>query len=573
MTSNKVVELSNHLPDRSLLERVEPALHSGDPIELIRNMLERDDALKYIPTLNPHTLFRLIKEAGWDQGTDLVPYISPEQMQIFLDLDCWKRDTILPKRMETWIAALIADTEDAQFKRVCRDLDPEILGIFFKANLTVEHVVEGEIPDHLEGSVAMSPDGVYALVYPEDEDTAAILRAFIDRLYELDRVLAWTLLEAVRWELMTEMEESAYRWRMSRLEEFGFVGLSESLEIYAYRNPLHYRDRLDGQPFPNKPPIEPPKHSDIPSVIANQLDEDIYFFRVLRQVAGDRQLHDVLNELATLNNRTLIADGVEPGELESGHEVVRRTVGYLSLGLEFLSRNDDERALEIIEHLPLREIFQVGFSLTRKLQINAQTLSRRPTLSLVEGLPFSLLNPDEEALFEAVARPRPTFAWDQYDHDAFHTREQLDSAALRIGMVAFKQLWLFGVTGQTLDSLASLLYGGVVINEPVEVNFDTIFATVLATHLLTGSGEVRAIDLAELERLPAILRARPWADDLIAYFEPVLGPILVTLPKATASLSTRWLHAVLDKLVEELAEVEEIDNPAFFTASLLLSSH
>lgn len=183
-----------------------------------------------------------------------------------------------------------------------------------------------------------------------------------------------------------------------------------------------------------------------------------------------------------------------------------------------------------------------------------------------------MLNPDEEALFEAVARPRPTFAWDQYDHETFHTQEQLDSAALRIGTVAFKQLWLFGVAQQTLDSLAGLLYGGVVINEPVEVSFDTIFATVLATHLLTGTPEVRAISLAELQRLPAILTARPWANDPIAYFEPVLGPILVTLPKATASLSTRWLHAVLEQLIGELALVEHIDNPAFFTASLLLSS-
>jgi hypothetical protein len=572
MTNKKVIELAGHLAaKKSLLERVEPALPPGDPIAKVHALLERDDAATYLPTLNPHSLFRLVKEAGWDQGMDLVPYASPEQFQIFVDLDCWKRDAIVPKKMEAWLAVLVADAEDEQFKRVMRELDPEVLGIFFKTNFEVDLVVDGEIPDHIEGPVSLSPDGVYALVYPEDEDTAALMRALLDRLYELDRVLAWTLLEAVRWELMSEMEESAYRWRMARLEEHGFASVEESLQVYTYRNPVHYRDRVDAREFTTKPGVETFSISDLPTVITEQLDEDFYFFEVLRRVPADERLYALLTELATLNNRTLIADGVEPGELDSGQEVVRRTVGYLSLGLEFLSRHDLERARELVEHLPLREVFQVGFSLARKLQLKATALARRPTLSLVEGIPFSLLNPDEEALFEALQRPRPTFAWDTYTHDIFKTQAQLDSAALRIGMIAFKQLWLFGVARQDLDSLANLLYDPNVLNEPVEVSFDVLFQTMLATFMVSGRPELRPLALEELQRLPELIKPRPWVEDPVAFFEPIIGPILVALPQATATLSTRWLQEVLKRLHDELGQITAIDDPVFFTSLFVLS--
>ncbi|MFU8805360.1 MAG: DUF6178 family protein [Bradymonadaceae bacterium] len=570
MTSNKVIELAEHISQRSLLERLEPSMPPGEPIEQIHALLERDDAAKHIPTLHPHSLYRLIKEGGWDQGMELVPYASPGQIQIFMDLDCWQRDTLVPKNMETWLAVLIADTDDAHFKKVCRDLDAEILGIFFKSNLQVDLVVEGEIPDYMEGNVRLSPDGTYALVYPEDEDTAALMRALIERMFELDRVLVWTLFEAVRWELHSEMQESAYRWRTSRLEEFGFVGLDESLKVYAYLSPIQYRERIDRREFPSKSPIEASRHVDLPTVIAGQIEEDFFFFKVLRGMASDKRLHSTLTELAALNNRTLVADGVEPGELESGEEVVRRTVGYLSLGLEFLSRMDEERALELVDNLPLRDIFQVGFSLTRKLQSQSYALTRRPTLSIVEGLSFSLLNPDDEALFEALARPRPTFAWDQYEHDIFYTQEQLDSAALRIGMVAFKQLWLFGVARQSLDTLAQLVYGGDLINEPVEVSFDVLFATALATQLLTGEPEMRPLTSPELKSLPAILARRPWAEDPVGYFEPLVGPMLVELPQAVATLSGRWLNATLANMVDELGQVQELEEPGFYTGLFLV---
>src|SRR5690606_10171408 len=135
-------------------------------------------------------------------------------------------------------------------------------------------------------------------------------------------------------------------------------------------------------------------------------------------------------ELGVLTNKTLVADGVEPGELDTGHEAARRTMGYLSLGLDFLARSDDARAAEVLEAVALVKIFQTGYSLARKLQRNVLELERRPTLSLVAGDRFSLLGEDDEALCDALTFPRPTFAEDAVTYDIFRDQDQLDAAAL-----------------------------------------------------------------------------------------------------------------------------------------------
>ncbi|MDP1007706.1 DUF6178 family protein, partial [Klebsiella pneumoniae] len=81
---------------------------------------------------------------------------------------------------------------------------------------------------------------------------------------------------------------------------------------------------------------------------------------------------------------------------------------------EFFSRASLETAIQIVEEVPLKTIFKVGHSIAVNLQKKARALMERPTLSLVEGVPFSLLNPDEAALFEGLTDLRPNYARDRH---------------------------------------------------------------------------------------------------------------------------------------------------------------
>lgn len=570
--SDKVINLDEERrAHQSPLENIERSLPPGEPAEQVKAIIEMDDPVGYLQSLDSQVFYQLIKSAGWDQTYDLIHYATPRQIQNFVDFDCWTRDRLICDKMDKWILALVTEADDAKLKEVCRNLDPEVLAIYFKTHLEVDELDEGRIPDHLEGNVATSPDGVYAIVFPDDEDKAALLRTLIDRLYAADRVLAWTLLEAVRWELVSEMEEFAYKWRNSRLEEFGFVTREEAVEVYSYLDPQRYRERVDREMTPEEhvERLDPDK-LDLPAVLEDELDEEFYAYAALSQLDDPDTVKRVVFQIGALTNRTMIADGIEPGEVESGREVIRRTLGYLSLGLEFLSRADLDLATEQLSTLPVKRIFQTGFSLPRKLQARLESLEHRPTLSIVEGDRYSLLDDDERALAESLSRPRPTFAWDAMRHEIFKSQEQLDSAAFRIGMIAFKQLWLFAVAHQTLETLAELIYSEQTTNEPVAVTFDTLFATWVANFLLAGEAALRPLRPGGIKRLSKVLREAPW-DDQQGYFKALLDQVNDSVPVASNRLCVRWINQTLERLAEEFGQITSVEKAAFFQDVLLVS--
>ncbi len=568
----KVVDLERRRAEAGPFDRLDTALPAGEPIEQIDALLSRSDAEEHIKTLNPHTLFRLIKEAGFDQGMDLIPYASPDQLQIFVDLDCWAKDRIDTGRMSTWLSVLVAEADDEHFQRALRDLDPEVTALFFKKNfVAVEVIEEDQIPEGMPENVELSPDNAYALVYPEDEDLSGLMRALVDRLYFVDQGLAWALFEAVRWELTSEMEETAYKFRTSRLEEYGFVERIEALDVYSTVDPVDFRQRWESGELEEKPVLDPPSTIEVPTVIKDNLNDEFFFFAILDSIDDPAQLKRLSAELVSLSNRSMVADGIEPGEIETGREVIRRTAGLLSLGLHFVARTEPEAARRALETIPLRSLFRVGHSITANLQQKARTLEDRPTLSLIEGVPYSLLNPDETALFEGLADLRPTFGRDRETFEIFRHQDQIDLAALRIGMVAFKQLWLFGVTDNTVEDLANLVYEGTLLNEPDSVSFDAFFATALATHIIRQEPALRGLTSEELRTLPQALRDKPWDDDPIQFFESVIGPMLVELPPETTGLATKWLDQTLDWLIDELAPVRDYIGPEPYLELLLVA--
>jgi len=555
----------------SITRQLGTMLPEGNPVEQISAIMERPDAEAYIKALPGNVLYQLIKEAGWDQGVDLVPFASPEQIQLFLDFDAWRRDALVPVRMAPWLAALLEDARDKDFKRAMRELDSEVLAMLFSSQLEVVEMEEGRIPDDAPDRAVASPDMVYAIVYPEDEALAALMRKLIDRLYELDRVLAWTLLEAVRWELPTEMEEYALRWRTSRLEEFGFVSRQEAIAVYTPLPPDKLRERVEREDAAQVRVRPLGETLDLPSVVSSELDEDGLLVRALMRIPDHERKLARFFELSALINKIMLADGIEPGELNSGRQVMRRALGFMGLGLEFITRGREEVLDEVLDRVTLKELFRAGYTLTAQLQRQAQQLERRPTLTLIEGLPYSLLVEDDAALLEGLARQRPTYAADAYTHEIFEHQHQLDDAAMRLGMIAFKQLWVFGLLRLQVNELVARATDEALLNDPIDVTFDALFRTWVARQLIGRQDGVQALDREEVGALLVALRDKEWEKTSIrehfsSAFE-ALGPFL---PGGTDLLLERWFTQALGVLVDELGQLKMASDATFAQQVVLL---
>ena len=549
--------------NRQLLNRMTSMLPDGtNAVEKINAIVDRPDAEAYIKAMEPDVFYQLIKDAGWDQGVDLVPYASPSQIQSFVDFDVWRRDQFIPARLDQWLEPIVNEMRDESFKRTMRDLDPEVMVMYVKAHIEVyEPDEEGRIPDDAPEKATLSPDGMHVIVYPEDEDKNALVRALLHRLYELDRVLAWTMLEGVRWELQSEMEEYALRWRTSRLEEMGFVSRVEALQVYKILDPVAVRERIEDEKklYPHE--VQRSRETlDLPAVLSSELDDEFLFVRMLSTITDQETFLTKTFELNSLLNKILVADGIEPGELSSGRQVIRRALGYLSLGLEFLSRGVQTHAEDYIQTLAYKEIFRTGVSLLYKLQRQARQLQHRPTLTIVDSMEYSLLDAQDAALMEGLHRQRPVYGESEFNFELFTSQEQLDQAAVRLSRVAFKQLFTFSIQRLTATDLISLAGRDDLLGEPFDVTLDTLFNTWVLRSLLGSTASHEPLGREELAQVLGILQKAPWrAEDssMRQTFHVLFSTYEAMLPGGADLLLEHWLQHNLIELDDELGRLSD----------------
>jgi hypothetical protein len=103
------------------------------------------------------------------------------------------------------------------------------------------------------------------------------------------------------------------------------------------------------------------------------------------------------------------------------------------------------------------------------------------------------------------------------------------------------------------------------------VTFDSLFRTTVGLGLTSGDTELRGLTVDELGELASVLREKPWGDDPIGHFEPLIGAMFEALPPSTTAFASAWLKRALSDLEEELAGVREFDQPELLETVLLIA--
>src|SRR5207253_2858491 len=79
------------------------------------------------------------------------------------------------------------------------------------------------------GRTFRTPEGRYVVEFLPDAGEFGTIRQLLDDLYAEDVLGTTRLLESLRWDVPTELEEMARRWRDGRLRDQGFPDLEEAL--------------------------------------------------------------------------------------------------------------------------------------------------------------------------------------------------------------------------------------------------------------------------------------------------------------------------------------------------------
>jgi hypothetical protein len=225
----------------------------------------------------------------------------------------------------------------------------------------------------------------------------------LDALFKYNPQLGTRILTMVRYTTRLELEETAYDNKTRRLELHGFVDYYEAISIYA--GPTRGESIADRDAPAEEIPGEE-KPGNLPSIFAASLSGTGFLARALETVTDPQESERVAQELTALGNRILSANLVNLGELEGVRPALEEMRDTLTIGLEYLTAGQTERASEVFNKSYVQTIFKVGFDQMARLRSQADALAAIP------GFHLDMLDTGDRELVEALRRFRPLFIED-----------------------------------------------------------------------------------------------------------------------------------------------------------------
>ena len=505
-----------------------------DPYLQQNLLMLSEKAVEVTRSLPVEEIYNLIKEVGKEDSLLVLSMASPDQLQYIFDLEWWQGDKFQPKRALDWIVLLdqCQDPETLEWF-LSEDFDQKVvlLQAFFKV------YKKDEMTDSYEGVEGLehfSPDGVYDIFFKVENSKE--IRKLLLLLYEKDQRLLHDLLEAVIWYPVTLTVERAYQWRMNRTSERGIPEFQEAMGIYSRLDPETLKLKLPSlQEFPvsrfRLSPRYPLAH----------LDETLFFTQCLAILENENRLETLRWELVCLANKVIVADGLDLSSMDIRHRVLRKTLGYINIGLELGAEGDPEKGAALLDKVWIQSFFQVGYQQLRQVRSAARTfINENGTY-----IEYFISSGDKERMGALVFR-FPQVA--EILGDSFNWRDPeciKDIQAINdfINRWKFYSRFVRQGLGLSESTLLSSL-GEFDYPESLDaMNLLTLVTTALAHYVLFSRIScdplpgVAAQNFLEMIFLPGIFRdeAKVCNEDLIASFEQELlkAPMAWTGPDKT----------------------------------------
>lgn len=489
-------------------------------------LLEASDPRAAVHRTPVQLLYQTALEVGLADSTELVQLASPEQFRALLDLGGWDRDQLDPHDVLVWLRAARGDDPE-EFLAKVHAVDLEVIELMLRA-LTVLYDRDEDPDADPQGVTVETPDHKYLIEIKVDGAEMSALRTLINDFIAQDPFLASRMFEAIRWELPSELEETAYRFRTARLQDLGFPPLEEAMSLYAYVDPE---------------PLRPPGPA--AGLVRAEGQRPDYFAACLAALEpGEREVLE--EELRYLINSALVADAADAGDLEAARRMGGQTRDYLTLGFEHLTGGDPSGAAEIVQRVPLKRLFQVGLSITLEARHAADRVAR--SLFTVDGVPVLLWF--ERALLAALRRRRPLRALkvEGAEPVTFRDRRELDETFALLERVERQSEVFRALLGEgeaPLQRFEAKLPG---------VGPDRLWAAILAHAALDGRLEVAPLPARRLDELAG----RLFEGDLAAprlrasASERALAALTPAVPEPAREELRRMVDTGLQRLLQEL---------------------
>ena len=280
---------------------------------------------KLVPQLHPQELYLTINTLGAEYSTELLALASTEQLTTLLDLDCWDEDILSPVLSLYWLELLLNTGEDKVCQLV-RQMEPEILTLFLKKHLIITRGLEAYDDDNAENAKRM--EGIYDIDYGS-ENAAKVIGAILNIWQGREQESYLLIMEMIRGEGMTVLEEEVYQSRSNRLLDLGIIPAIEAREIYTYIEPETFSPGGKGNFH-----LESDNLNNPAALLASAEPHNL-----LAEILNGGINHDMASELLFLANRKMSADKTDVADAASLAETLQATYDTLNLALEAIKPN------------------------------------------------------------------------------------------------------------------------------------------------------------------------------------------------------------------------------------------
>jgi len=354
-----------NLPAEQALDEI---LDHPQPNALVHSFAEED-------------FYFLIHDIGPEDSLDLIALASPRQWEYILDIESWEKDRININAVTHWMDLLLT-SDPTRFIHWAATEKPDLLEYYlFK---TIEIIIRDHDQDPSDfDDDFITYDDIFYFKLPDDQSPDAdgtsikkvqklFLSKMMKQLADTDHLFfQQTLLRAAN-VIPAESEEEAFHFRNVRLAEKGFLPFDEAVGVYQ---PISV-DQLKKSKKSIKKQSEPDMIVPAPVHHTAMMDKKNTFSQALATITLEETLHQLQVEFAGVCNRLIAADQAAIHERKELKTVVKKACGYISIGLEYLSADNQpdvkKRLSEYIQTYPLIDLFRAGFGQVADLRQRAK---------------------------------------------------------------------------------------------------------------------------------------------------------------------------------------------------------
>ena len=494
------------------------SVEAKQKMNLLIDAANGTDLVRQLPT---QEVFLLALELGPENTPEILNMASADQWTGFFDLGSWVGDSFSRENARRWLTLLLENEEDRVFE-LLRELNFDLLTLIIKSEVDILSGPE-EIEDDDTRLETLKRDGGYEINY-RSENIAKLYGKLFAVLQRFDLGFFAYLMEAVRGELHSMLEESVYQQRNSRLLDMGIPEPDRSQMIYAWVDPEKF-NHPEIKKIPPQPLV-----STVPGFSLLMMHPEGVLAQVLEEGLSD----DLVWEMTSVANKVMVADSVNFGDPEQLRSVINKVEVYLSLALEWGAKGDTRLARELLDNCYIEELFRLGYSLTLKLKFRASRIQ--------ESAIFDFLDPISRPCIDALMLPLPQY-YEGVGNPLYATirpfknLDEIDSVRRWLDKIEL-QVKLFDKLPHLLVAVKELDLKSCHPGELREISLVEIFLTSLANRLLGGDFLPVPIKIYEIPNLhqmvsnAGLMRPRlrqetvKWVESLVAGAGPFAGHCL-----------------------------------------------